>query len=105
MYYNERLLDTRLHNSFVRYGIVLTQIGRAVKHTLSWADLKPYHTRFFTSLSYQLHDAGFSNLDAIDGSAGMVEEARNSNIYNNVMCGIVGPDRLDMETGEPCPLQ
>ena len=54
----------------------------------------------FISLSYQLQKAGFSNLDAIDGSAGMLEVARKKNIYNNIICDIIGPNTLKIENGE-----
>ena len=45
----------------------------------------------------QMFDKGFCNIDAIDASSKMLEEAKKLNIYTNFYCTFIGPSRLDIE--------
>ncbi len=47
----------------------------------------------------QIFNAGYKNLDAIDGSSGMLQVAKGRNIYNRVICDYVGKNKLDIENG------
>ena len=46
-----------------------------------------------------MYKAGYKNLDAIDGSPGMLQVAKGRNIYNRVMCDYVGKNKLDIDNG------
>ena len=48
----------------------------------------------------QLHEKGFKNLDAIDGSAAMMEIVKKLNVYTNFYHAIVGSNKLDIADGE-----
>ena len=51
-------------------------------------------------LNFQLYNNGFKNLDALDGSDGMLAIAKERNIYQRIICEYVGPDKLDIEDGK-----
>lgn len=45
----------------------------------------------------ELQKRGFLNLDALDGSQEMLERAKTKNIYGQLICDLLGPNRLDIE--------
>ncbi|XP_035683268.1 uncharacterized protein LOC118420531 isoform X1 [Branchiostoma floridae] len=45
----------------------------------------------------ELAKLGFTNIDAVDGSQGMLSQAEGKHIYNRLICAFVGPNRLDIE--------
>ncbi|XP_013386212.1 methyltransferase-like protein 27 [Lingula anatina] len=47
-------------------------------------------------LGLELKNSGFHNLDALDASKEMLEKAKEKNLYRNVVCDILGPNRLDI---------
>ncbi|XP_013397118.1 methyltransferase-like protein 27 [Lingula anatina] len=42
---------------------------------------------------------GFTNLEALDGSQEMLNIANQKGIYKRSICGLLGPNRLDIESG------
>ncbi|CAH1247896.1 WBSCR27 [Branchiostoma lanceolatum] len=40
---------------------------------------------------------GFTNIDAVDGSQGMLDLAQKKQIYRRLICDFVGPNPLDIE--------
>ena len=53
----------------------------------------------FTCLKWQLYQAGFHHLDALDQSKGMLEEARRKNVYSQFLCESLGTNRLSVDDG------
>ena len=49
--------------------------------------------------SFQLYDAGYTNLDALEPSSKMLELAKKRNIYKRHMCEYLGPKKLDIDDG------
>ncbi|XP_066266163.1 uncharacterized protein [Branchiostoma lanceolatum] len=47
----------------------------------------------------QLQKIGFTNMDAVDCSQKMLDEAKAKNIYGRLICDFVGPDQLDIQNG------
>lgn len=47
----------------------------------------------------ELKKHGFTNIDAIDVSQGMLDKAREKNVYKNYICEAVTDKRLDIPTG------
>ncbi|XP_019635807.1 PREDICTED: Williams-Beuren syndrome chromosomal region 27 protein-like [Branchiostoma belcheri] len=45
----------------------------------------------------ELLKLGYTNLDAIDGSQGMLDIAKSRNLYHRYICDFLGPRRLDIE--------
>ncbi|XP_078614383.1 methyltransferase-like protein 27 [Branchiostoma floridae x Branchiostoma japonicum] len=45
----------------------------------------------------ELHKMGFTNMDAVDCSQKMLDEAKVKNIYGRLICDFVGPEQLDMK--------
>ena len=54
------------------------------------------------SIIFQLYDGGYPNIDALDGSPEMLEEAKRKDIYRRIICDYLGPNRLDIEDGKFC---
>ncbi|XP_013387880.1 methyltransferase-like protein 27 [Lingula anatina] len=63
-------------------------------------------------LGAELKKNGFHNLDALDASKEMLEIAKEKKLYRNVVCDLLGPNRLDIPddtydaiitTGSFCP--
>ena len=52
----------------------------------------------------QLHKFGFTNIDALDGSKEMMEEAKKLGIYKDFYVEYIGPNKLTIETSK-CMLQ
>ena len=48
----------------------------------------------------QINKAGFVNLDAVEASAGMCEQARKRGFYGRVINDFVGKNKLDIEDGK-----
>ena len=49
----------------------------------------------------ELHKFGFTTIDALDISPGMLEEAKKKNVYRKFICAALGDQRiLEIETGE-----
>jgi len=47
-------------------------------------------------LGAELAELGFTNLDALDPSAGMLEKAKEKDIYKHFICDFLGTNRLDV---------
>ncbi|XP_066266157.1 methyltransferase-like protein 27 isoform X1 [Branchiostoma lanceolatum] len=47
----------------------------------------------------ELQKIGFTNMDAVDCSQKMLDEAKAKNIYGRLICDFVGPDQLDIQNG------
>lgn len=62
--------------------------------------LSSRHPIRLKSFCFQLYNAGYRNLDALDGSAKMVEVAKRRNIYHRVICDYLGPNQLRIQNGE-----
>ncbi|CAH1240917.1 WBSCR27 [Branchiostoma lanceolatum] len=45
----------------------------------------------------ELVKKGFTNIDAVDGSQGMLDLAERKQIYHRLICDFVGPNPLDIE--------
>ncbi|XP_035674639.1 methyltransferase-like protein 27 [Branchiostoma floridae] len=45
----------------------------------------------------ELIKLGYTNLDAIDGSQGMLDIAQSRNLYHRYICDFLGPRRLDIQ--------
>ena len=50
----------------------------------------------------QLYEGGYVNIDALDGSPEMLEEAKRKDIYKRIICDYLGPNKLDIEDGKNC---
>ena len=51
-------------------------------------------------INLQLKERGFTNLDALDGSKGMLERAKEKGIYKNYIHALLGPQPIeDVEKG------
>ena len=50
--------------------------------------------------NFQLKDAGFGVVDAIEPSPAMVEQAKQQNIYRKYYLECVGKNRLPIENGK-----
>ena len=44
---------------------------------------------------FQLKERGYTNIDALDGSKGMLEKAKEKNIYQNLIHTLLGPQPID----------
>ena len=44
-----------------------------------------------------MRDMGFTNIDAVDCSPGMLKIARSKNIYKNIIEDVLGSKKLDVE--------
>ena len=50
---------------------------------------------------FQLKERGYTNIDALDGSKGMLEKAKEKNIYQNLIHTLLGPHPIDgIEKGD-----
>ncbi|XP_013409155.1 methyltransferase-like protein 27 [Lingula anatina] len=47
----------------------------------------------------ELQNLGFTNLEALDGSQEMLDVANQKGIYKRSMCSLLGPIRLDIDSG------
>ncbi|NWH67752.1 MET27 protein, partial [Geococcyx californianus] len=47
----------------------------------------------------QLHGHGFGRVDGVDGSAGMLERARDTGLYRELRCCVLGPEPLPAPAG------
>ena len=45
-------------------------------------------------MQFQLKEAGFTNIDALDASEEMLEMAKKKGVYKNLMCATVGTNIL-----------
>ena len=49
----------------------------------------------------ELHKFGFTTIDALDISPGMLNEAKKKNVYTKFICAVLGDQRIpEVETGE-----
>ena len=46
---------------------------------------------------FQLQDLGFKTIDALDGCEAMLEKAKEKDVYQNLFCATLGPNRLNIE--------
>ena len=44
---------------------------------------------------FQLKERGYTNIDELDGSKGMMEKATEKNIYQNLTHALLGPHPID----------
>ena len=47
----------------------------------------------------QLSKEGYENVDTVDGSAKMLEKAKERNVYKQLVCAFVGPDKMAFNEG------
>ena len=45
----------------------------------------------FQNFKFQLTERGYNNIDAIDGSEGMLGKAKEKGVYKNCITAILGP--------------
>jgi len=45
-------------------------------------------------LGAQLHAAGFTHMDALDGSTAMLERAKERKVYDKLICAFMGPNKI-----------
>ena len=43
----------------------------------------------------QLKERGYSNIDALDGSVGMLEQAKEKGMYKNCILALLGPHPIE----------
>ena len=43
---------------------------------------------------------GYTNIDAVDGCAEMLDKAATKNIFNRMLVSMIDANRLDIEDGE-----
>ena len=48
---------------------------------------------------FQLKEVGFSNIDGLDPSEGMLEICRSKKVYTNLICDYVGEERTSIDSG------
>ena len=54
------------------------------------------HSRIkFPNLKFQLKERGYSNIDAIDGSEGMLKKAEEKEVYKNCITAMLGPTSIE----------
>ena len=51
-------------------------------------------------LTFQLRKCGYSNVDAVEPSQEMMDEAAKQSVYRRSIVDFVGKNRLDIEDGE-----
>ena len=49
---------------------------------------------------FQLVKLGFTNLDALDASQPMLDEAEKKGVYKHFICDYMGTNRLDIPDGD-----
>ena len=52
-------------------------------------------------MEFQLTERGYTNIDALDGSRGMLEKAKEKGIYKDYIHAWLGPEPIeDLENGD-----